>query len=49
MERLGRVLNLDEISKDVGIELQTQSIMMRVQQLVTLENDKLIDKVNQMV
>lgn len=36
---------MDEISKEVGVDLQTESLLMRAEQLTRLESDKLIDKV----
>lgn len=37
---------MDEISKEVGIELHTESILLRTEQLAKLESGKAIDKVN---
>lgn len=37
---------MDEISKEVGIELHTESILLRTEQLAKLESGKTIDKVN---
>lgn len=45
MDRLSRILNMDEISKEVGIELHTESILLRTEQLAKLESGKTIDKV----
>lgn len=45
LDRLSRILNMDEISKEVGIELHTESILLRTEQLVKLESGKTIDKV----
>ncbi|CAB3378946.1 Hypothetical predicted protein [Cloeon dipterum] len=44
LERLGRALNMDEISKDVGVDLHTDSLLARAEQLARLESDKLVDK-----
>ncbi|KAG8286374.1 hypothetical protein J6590_061594 [Homalodisca vitripennis] len=44
LDRLARALNMDEISKEVGVDLQTESLLMRAEQLTRLESDKLIDK-----
>lgn len=40
---------MDEISKEVGVDLQTESLLMRAEQLTRLESDKLIDKVGSCV
>lgn len=45
LERLGRALNIEEISKEVGVDLHTESLLIRAEQLARLESDKLIDKV----
>jgi hypothetical protein len=45
LERLGRALNMEEISKEIGVDLHTESLLIRAEQLARLENDKLIDKV----
>ncbi|XP_068085256.1 coiled-coil domain-containing protein 170 [Anabrus simplex] len=44
LERLARALNVEEISKEVGVELHTETILVRAEQLARLESDKLIDK-----
>ncbi|XP_068632870.1 coiled-coil domain-containing protein 170 [Battus philenor] len=44
LERLSRTLNMDELSQDVGIELHTESIIHRAEQLARLESDKIVDK-----
>ncbi|XP_030029289.1 coiled-coil domain-containing protein 170 isoform X2 [Manduca sexta] len=44
LERLSRTLNMDELTQDVGIELHTESIMHRAEQLARLESDKIVDK-----
>ncbi|XP_023723104.1 coiled-coil domain-containing protein 170 isoform X2 [Cryptotermes secundus] len=44
LERLGRALNMEEISKEVGVDLHTESLLIRAEQLARLESDKLIDK-----
>ncbi|KAG6455053.1 hypothetical protein O3G_MSEX009017 [Manduca sexta] len=49
LERLSRTLNMDELTQDVGIELHTESIMHRAEQLARLESDKIVDKVSQWV
>ncbi|RVE42097.1 hypothetical protein evm_013242 [Chilo suppressalis] len=44
LERLSRTLNMDELTHDIGIELHTESIMHRAEQLARLESDKIVDK-----
>lgn len=39
-------MQLDEISQEIGIDLQTESLLVRAEQLARLETDKLVDKVN---
>lgn len=46
MERLARALNMDEISHDIGVDLHTESLLLRAEQLARLESDKLVDKVS---
>ncbi|XP_014598986.1 PREDICTED: coiled-coil domain-containing protein 170 [Polistes canadensis] len=43
-DRLGKAMQIEEISEDVGIELQTESLLVRAEQLARLETDKLVDK-----
>lgn len=45
LERLGRALNMDEISAELGVDLHTESLLVRAEQLARLESDKLVDKV----
>jgi hypothetical protein len=45
LERLGRAFNMEELSKEIGVDLHTESLLIRAEQLARLENDKLIDKV----
>lgn len=45
LEKLGRALNSDEITKDVGMDLLTESLLIRAEQLARLETDKIVDKV----
>lgn len=40
---------MDEISKEVGVELQTDSLLTRAEQLTRFESDKLIDKVRLLI
>ena len=47
LERLSRTLNMDELTQDTGVELHTESIMHRAEQLARLESDKIVDKVSQ--
>ncbi|XP_026732468.1 coiled-coil domain-containing protein 170 isoform X2 [Trichoplusia ni] len=44
LERLSRTLNMDELTQDIGIELHTESIIHRAEQLSRLESDKIVDK-----
>ncbi|XP_026315755.1 coiled-coil domain-containing protein 170 [Hyposmocoma kahamanoa] len=44
LERLSRTLNMDELTHDIGIELHTDSIIHRAEQLARLESDKIVDK-----
>ncbi|CAH1965693.1 unnamed protein product [Acanthoscelides obtectus] len=44
LDRLARALNMDEISHDLGVELHTESLLMRAEQLARLESEKLVDK-----
>lgn len=46
LERLSRTLNMDELTQDIGIELHTESIIHRAEQLARLESDKIVDKVS---
>ncbi|CAH1407639.1 unnamed protein product [Nezara viridula] len=45
LERLARALNMEEISREVGVDLHTESMLLRAEQLAKLESDKLADKV----
>lgn len=45
LERLARALNMDEISHDIGVDLHTESLLLRAEQLSRLESEKLVDKV----
>lgn len=46
LERLARALNMDEISNDIGVDLHTESLLLRAEQLARLESEKLVDKVS---
>lgn len=48
LERLARTLSVDEISKDVGVDLITESLLIRAEQLARLESEKIIDKVRKL-
>lgn len=37
---------MDELTQDIGIELHTEAIMHRAEQLARLESDKIVDKVS---
>ncbi|XP_075227247.1 uncharacterized protein LOC142327793 isoform X2 [Lycorma delicatula] len=43
LERLANVMSVDEITKDIGDDLHTESLLLRVK-LPRLECDKLADK-----
>ena len=45
MEQLGNIMGLDEVSKELGFDLQTDAILARAEQLAKLEGDRLADKV----
>ncbi|XP_076628794.1 coiled-coil domain-containing protein 170 [Colletes latitarsis] len=44
LDRLGKVMQMDEISEEMGLDLQTESLLVRAEQLARLETDKLVDK-----
>nr|XP_012232065.1 PREDICTED: coiled-coil domain-containing protein 170 [Linepithema humile] len=44
LDRLGKAMQMDEISQEIGIDLQTESLLVRAEQLARLETDKLVDK-----
>ncbi|XP_063235771.1 coiled-coil domain-containing protein 170 isoform X2 [Bacillus rossius redtenbacheri] len=44
LERLARVLSVEEMSKEVGVDLHTETLLLRAEQLARLESDKLLDK-----
>ncbi|KAL3266102.1 hypothetical protein HHI36_010288, partial [Cryptolaemus montrouzieri] len=44
LERLARALNMEEIAHDIGVDLHTESLLLRAEQLARLESDKLVDK-----
>ncbi|XP_076477042.1 coiled-coil domain-containing protein 170 isoform X4 [Bombus vancouverensis nearcticus] len=44
LNRLGKAMQLDEISEEMGLDLQTESLLIRAEQLARLETDKLVDK-----
>ncbi|XP_031772099.1 coiled-coil domain-containing protein 170 isoform X1 [Apis florea] len=44
LDRLGKAMQMDEISEEMGIDLQTESLLVRAEQLARLEGDKLVDK-----
>lgn len=49
LERLSNVLNVDDISKDVGDEYRTDALLVRAEQLARLESDKIVDKVRWLI
>ncbi|KAL5244380.1 hypothetical protein ACI65C_011790 [Semiaphis heraclei] len=44
LDKLSRALHMDQIAKDVGVDLHTESLLLRAEQLAKLEYDKNIDK-----
>ncbi|KAH0946608.1 hypothetical protein HN011_000080 [Eciton burchellii] len=44
LDRLSKAMQMDEISQEIGIDLQTESLLVRAEQLARLETDKLVDK-----
>lgn len=46
MERLAQAMNMEEITKDIGDDLHTESLLLRAKQLARLESEKLADKVS---
>ncbi|XP_054002966.1 coiled-coil domain-containing protein 170 isoform X3 [Hylaeus anthracinus] len=44
LDRLGKVMQMDEISEEMGLDLLTESLLVRAEQLARLETDKLVDK-----
>jgi hypothetical protein len=45
LEQIGSILGLDEVSKELGFDLQTDAVIARAEQLSKLEGDRLADKV----
>lgn len=45
LDRLSKAMQMDEISQEIGLDLQTESLLVRAEQLARLETDKLVDKV----
>lgn len=45
LDRLGKAMQMDEISQEIGLDLLTESLLVRAEQLARLETDKLVDKV----
>ncbi|CAL1689015.1 unnamed protein product [Lasius platythorax] len=44
LDRLGKAMQIDEISQEIGLDLLTESLLVRAEQLARLETDKLVDK-----
>ncbi|XP_011064601.1 PREDICTED: coiled-coil domain-containing protein 170 isoform X2 [Acromyrmex echinatior] len=44
LDRLSKAMQMDEISQEIGLDLQTESLLVRAEQLARLETDKLVDK-----
>lgn len=45
LDKLSRAMHMEQIAKDVGVDLHTESLLLRAEQLAKLEYDKNIDKV----
>lgn len=45
LEQLGGIMGLDEVSRELGFDLQTDAVIVRAEQLAKLEGDRLADKV----
>lgn len=45
LEKLGSMFGLDEVSRELGFDLQTDALLARAEQLTKLEGDRLADKV----
>lgn len=45
LDRLARALNMNEMSHEIGVDLHTESLLLRAEQLSRLESEKLVDKV----
>ena len=45
LEKLGSIVGLDEVSRELGFDLQTDALLARAEQLTKLEADRLADKV----
>ncbi|XP_017798067.1 PREDICTED: trichohyalin [Habropoda laboriosa] len=48
LERLGKAMQMDEISEEMGVDLQTESLLVRAEQLARFETEKLVDKREQL-
>lgn len=46
LEKLGSIVGLDEVSRELGFDLQTDALLARAEQLTKLEGDRLADKVH---
>ncbi|XP_044593010.1 coiled-coil domain-containing protein 170 isoform X3 [Cotesia glomerata] len=44
LERLGKAMQMEDISQEIGLDLQTEALLVRAEQLARLETDKLVDK-----
>jgi len=45
LEQLGSIMGLDEVSRELGFDLQTDALIARSEQLAKLEGERLADKV----
>jgi hypothetical protein len=46
LEQIGGIMGLDEVSRELGFDLQTDALIVRAEQLSKLEGDRLADKVH---
>lgn len=45
LENLGRVMGADEC-KETDVDIQTESLLLRAEQLARMETDRIVDKVS---
>lgn len=45
LDRIGKAMQMDEISQEIGLDVQTEALLLRAEQLARLETDKIVDKV----
>lgn len=37
---------MEEVSKDIGVDMHTEALLVRAEQLARIESDKMVDKVS---